>query len=260
MKYSFKKRLSSMIRVDFRRMFISRLTYIMLAIALACPILILVMTTMMDGTTSVDPQTGAVTTIEAFDSVWQAISAPSDAPMGMDLTGMCNMNLMYFAVGVLICLFVSEDFRSGYAKNLFTVRAKKTDYVISKTLVCFVVGALMLCCWLIGSLIGGAVSGLSFDTMGAGVHGVVMCILSKNALMAVFVPIFLSISVATKQRAWLSICCSLGGGMLLFMMIPMLTPLDATVMNVVLCLAGGAMFSIGLGAVSNAVLRKTALV
>ena len=48
--------------------------------------------------------------------------------------------------------------------------------------------------------------------------------------------------------------------MLLFMMIPMLTPLDSGVMNVVLCLAGGALFSAGLGAVSSAVLRKVSLV
>ena len=260
MKSNFNKRFHSMLKVDLRRMFVSRLTYIMLGISLLCPILILVMTTMMDGTTSVNPQTGAVTEIQAFDSVWQAISAPSNAPMSMDLTGMCNMNMMYFAAGVWLCLFVSEDFRSGYAKNLFTVRAKKTDYVASKTVVGFIGGVLMLLCWLVGSLIGGAVSSLPFDTMGAGGMGVFMCILSKIALMAVFVPIFLVISVAAKQRAWLSICISLGGGMLLFMMIPMLTPLDANVMNVVLCLAGGLMFSFGLGAISNTVLKKTALV
>ena len=53
---------------------------------------------------------------------------------------------------------------------------------------------------------------------------------------------------------------SLGAGMLLFMMIPMMTPLDAGIMNVVLCLAGGAVFSAGLGAVSNLILRKTSLV
>ena len=214
----------------------------------------------MDGSTTVNPETGAVTEIKAFESVWLAISSPSGAPMSMDLTGMCNMNLMYFAAGVWLCLFVSEDFRSGYAKNLFTVRAKKTDYVASKTIVGIVLGALMLICWLLGSLIGGAVSGLPFDTMGAGYVGVLMCILSKLALMVVFVPIFLAISVAAKSKAWLSICLSLGGGMLLFMMIPMLTPLDSDIMNVVLCLAGGAMFSFGLGAISNTVLNKTALV
>ena len=260
MKNSFAKRFKSMLAVDLRRIAISRLTYIMLGIAFVCPVLILVMTTMMDGSVTVNPETGDETTIEAFDSVWQAISSPGGAPMSMDLTGMCNMNLMYFAAGVWLCLFVSEDFRSGYAKNLFTVRAKKTDYVASKTIVGILLGALMLIYWLLGSLIGGAVSGLPFDTMGAGSIGVVMCILSKLALMAVFIPIFLSISVAAKSKAWLSICISLGGGMLLFMMIPMLTPLDADIMNLVLCLAGGVAFSFGLGAISNTVLNKTALV
>ena len=249
-----------MLRVDLKRFFISRLTYIMLAIALVCPILILVMTTMMDGTVTVNPQTGIETEIQAFDSVWQAISAPSGAGMTMDLTGMCNMNMMYFAAAVWICLFVSEDFRSGYAKNLFTVRAKKTDYVISKTIVGILGGTLMLLLWIVGSLLGGAVSGLAFDTMGASGFNIFMCIISKIALMGVFIPISLAISLAAKQRSWLSICLSLGGEMLLFMMIPMLTPLDAGVMNALLCLAGAAMFSVGLGAVSNLVLKKTALV
>ena len=249
-----------MLRVDIRRIFVSRLTYIMLLIALVCPILILVMTTMMDGTTTVNPQTNQVTTIEAFKSVWQAISSPSGAGMTMDLTGMCNINLMYFAAGVWLCLFVSEDFRSGYVKNLFTVRAKKTDYVASKTVVGVILGSAFILLWILGSLIGGAVSGLSFDRMGASPFNIIMCVISKLCLMAVFIPIFLAISVATKQRAWLSICLSLGGGMLLFMMIPMLTPLDAGMMNALLCLAGGVMFSCGLGAISNLVLKKTALV
>lgn len=260
MNSSFINRVRTMLRVDFRRMFVSRLTYIMLGIALVCPVLIIVMTTMMDGTVSVNPQTKEETVIEGFKSVWQAISAPSNAGMSMDLTGMCNMNLMYFAAGVLGCLFVSEDFRSGYAKNIFTPSAKKGDYIISKTVVCTVVGIMMLVYWLAGSIIGGVVSNLSFDTMGATSFQITMCLLSKVALMLVFVPIFLCIAVAAKSKAWLSITASLGGGMLLFMMIPMMTPLDASVMNVVLCLAGGAMFSVGLGAVGNLILKKTSLV
>lgn len=255
-----QRKLYNMLGVDIRRMFISRLTYIMLAIALVCPVLILVMTTMMDGTVTVNPQTGVETEIQAFDSVWQAISTPSNAPMGMDLTGMCNMNLMYFAAAVWVCLFVSEDFRSGYAKNIFAIRPKKTAYVASKTLVCLLGGTLLILCWLVGSLVGGAVAGLPFDTMGASIFNIVMCIVSKVALMAVFVPIALIISLGAKHKAWLSICCSLGGGMLLFMMIPMLTPLDAGVMNAVLCLAGGAMFSFGLGEFGKMILNKTALV
>ena len=44
------------------------------------------------------------------------------------------------------------------------------------------------------------------------------------------------------------------------MMTSMITPLSSTLMNVLLCLAGGALFAVGLGAASNAVLRKTSLV
>ena len=107
---------------------------------------------------------------------------------------------------------------------------------------------------------GGAISGLSFDLHGLGAVNIVMCMLAKIFLMLVFVSIFTLISVAAKQKAWLAICGSLGGGMLLFMMVSMITPLGSTIMNVVLCAAGGAMFAFGLGAASNAVLKKTSLV
>lgn len=259
---SFGKRLKSMLKVDFRRMFTMRLFYIMAGICLVMPILILVMTTMMDGSVTVDPQTGVETVMEGFDNTWQIIGTVSgeSSSDGMSMTSMCNINLLYFFVAVLICLFVSEDFRSGYAKNLFTVRSKKSDYVISKTLVGFVCGAIMLLAFFAGTMLGGAVSGLPFDMGSAGTGGIIMCLLSKIFLIAVFVPIYLAVSVAAKQKIWLSIVGSLCAGMLLFMMIPSLTPLDSGIINVTLCLAGGVLFSIGLGAVSNKILGKTSLV
>ena len=48
-KNTFKKRLTTMLAVDFRRMFTSPLYYIMVGISVVIPILILVMTSMMDG-------------------------------------------------------------------------------------------------------------------------------------------------------------------------------------------------------------------
>ena len=87
-----------------------------------------------------------------------------------------------------------------------------------------------------------------------------MCVFSKILLAAVFVPIYLIMSVVAKQKLWLSLILSFMVGMFLFMMIPMLTPLDATVMHVVFCLAGGALFSVGLGMISDQVLQKTSLV
>ncbi len=262
-KNTFGKRLGSMLKVDSRRMFTTPLFYIMLGIAVAVPILILVMTTMMDGSVSVNPQTGEETVMEAFDSTWQIIgsvsssgSSAESAEMSMDMMSMCNINLLYFGASVLICLFVCADFGSGYAKNLFTVRARKGDYIISKTIIGIIASAILLIGFFIGTVLGGGIAGLPFTMDGFSVSNLVMCMLSKVFLMAVFVPIYVMTSVIAKQKTWLGMVLSLAVGMLLFMMIPSLTPLDATAMNVLLTFAGGALFSCGLGAISRLVLKK----
>ena len=259
---SFGRRIKSMLKVDFKRMLRSKIFYIIIACALLTPILMTVMMSMMDGSESVNPQTGEVTVMQGPENAWQNIGALPDgeAMGGMDIFAMCNINMAFMGVAVFVCLFVSDDFRSGYAKNLFTVRSKRGEYVISKTFVGFVCGALMLIAYLIGSVLGGAISGLSFDLGTLTAANLVMCILAKICLMPVFVSIFTLISVAAKQKAWLSICGSLGGGMLLFMMVSMITPLSSTVINVALCIAGSVMFALGLGAISRAVLKKTSVV
>lgn len=109
-------------------------------------------------------------------------------------------------------------------------------------------------------MLGGAISGLPFDTGVAGVKGILLCLLAKMLLIAVFVPMYLLWSVVAKQKSWLSLVGSLCTGMFLFMMIPMLTPLDSSILHVLMCLAGGGLFSVGLGAISNTVLNKTSLV
>jgi len=268
---SFAERIDSMFRVDARRMFGTPLFWICLGIAFVIPVLVLVMTSGFGG------NGGAM-----FTNTWQIIGSESAslgammAGMGgamgggeasaaagagmMDMTAMMNINLMYFMMAVFVCLFTAEDFRSGYAKNLFTVRARKTDYVASKTIIGFIAGALFLIAFFIGGVVGGSVAGLPFELGAAGVSGLVMCMLAKIFLTAVFAAIFLLMSVIARSRSWMSICLSLFGGMLLFMMIPMMTPLDSGVMNVGLCLAGGAIFAAAIGAVSNVVLKKSSLV
>jgi len=256
------KRLRSMLKVDFKRMFKSRLFYILLASALLMPILMTVMMSMMDGAVTVNPQTGVESVMRGPENAWQNIGTlPGGEVMGgMDVFSMCNINMLFMIVAVFVCLFVSDDFRSGYVKNLFTVRPERGDYVFSKTLAGIVCGSLMLCLYFLGSVLGGGIAGLSFDLQGLTVTNLAMCILAKIFLMPVFVSIFVLISVAAKQRAWLSLCGSFGGGMLLFMTVGLITPLGSTLVNVLLCLAGGVMFAIGLGIVSKRILRNGALV
>ena len=259
---TFNKRLKTMLSVDFRRMFISPFFYIMLGASLIVPILILVMTTMMDGSVSVNPQTGKETVIEGFKSVWQIIGSVSggEQSMSMDITSMCNINMLFFLVAVFVCLFVSDDFRSGYAKNLFTVRSKKDDYVLSKTITCFIAGASMLLAFFIGSMIGGAIAGLPFALDGANVFNVIMCLLSKILLVGIFSSIYILASVFAKEKLWLALIMAFGIGMLMFTMIPIITPLNSTLMNLMLCLVGAVLFSIGIGFGSKAILDKSSLV
>ena len=265
-KNTFGKRLGSMLKVDFKRLFLSRSFYIIVAACLLVPILILVMTTMMDGSVTVDPNTGKETVMEGFDNVWQIIgtvsgaSEDASASMDMSITSMCNINMLYFAIAALVCIFVADDFRSGYAKNLFTVRAKKTDYVASKTLVLFVGSAFMMLAFVLGAILGGIFAGVSFEMIGFNVGNLIMSILAKILLCLIFVGIYLCMSVVAKQKLWLSILLSFGVGMFLFNIAPMVSPLNSGMLQVILCTAGGVGFAIGMGAISNLVLKKTSLV
>ena len=252
----FGKRLKTMLKVDARRMFTMPTVWIMLGVSLALPILILVMTSFVGGA---NPETGE--SVASFTNVWQAIGSAGGA-MSMDLTSMCNINLLYFLVAIFVCLFVGEDFRSGYVKNLFTVRSKKLDYVLSKTIVLFVAATGMFVLYFVGAMIGGGIAGLSFDlaAVGASVGGIIACMISKVFFALVFVSIALTLATVGKQRLWLSILGSLAAGMLLFTMIPLMTPLNSGAFNVALCVLGGPLFAAGLGAASNVILNKTSLV
>lgn len=259
-------RLSGMLRVDLMRATRSRLFYLMLACACLIPILMIVMTGMMAGTETVDPTTGEVTVMEAiFTNVWQSLGTLPGADSGaagggMELSSMCNINMMFMAVAIFVCLFTTDDFRCGYAKHLFSVRERRGEYVISKTLVGSLCGALMLLAYLVGTVLAGRFMGLPFDLGGLSGGNVVACLLSKMLLMPVFVSVFVTVSVAARQRGWLALCGSLMAGMLFFMMVPLVTPLSATVWHVLLCLLGGVLFAVTLGSVSRLILNRSDLV
>ncbi len=251
-------RLRTMLKVDLLRMFATPTVYIMFGISFAIPVLILVMTASVGGMS----EGGA--SAATFTNVWQAIGSASanGGTMSMDITTMCNMDLLFFLIAIFVCLFVGEDFRSGYVKNLFAVRAKKTDYVASKTVALFAAAVGMIALYFVGAMIGGKIAGLSFSAAEAGTSagGIVACVVCKIFLAPVFISIALTLAAVGKQRVWISVACSLAAGMLLFMTLAIAAPLNAGALNAVMCAAGGAMFAVGLGAVSGVVLNKTNLV
>lgn len=256
-KSGFFENLKRSLKVDGIRMLLTPSFYIVLGICFAVPILILVMTTMNAG------EAGGELTMQGFENVWQIIGSLPQANAaggGTDLSAICNINVAYVAVAVLTCLFISSDFSSGYAKNIFSIRATKLDYVLSKTLVCFASSALFLIAFFVGVLVGGEVSGLSFATDGFSPSTLTLCMLSKILLCLSFVSLFVLAGVIGKSKGWLSICLSLAFFMLLFSAIPALTPLTATPVNLIICLFVGVVVCVGLSLISKKVLEKTSLV
>lgn len=83
---TFLSRLKSMLKLDFQRMLKTPLFYIMVGIAIVLPILILIMTTMLDGTVNIDPQTGKEASMEGFKNVWEIISTISSNQQSAEST------------------------------------------------------------------------------------------------------------------------------------------------------------------------------
>ena len=119
---SFGKRLKAMLSVDFYRLFHTPLFYIMIFVSAIIPALVLTMT---GANETADAQT--------FTNVWQVIESISGANSDkglMSMATMCNINMVFIFVAIMISIFVSHDYSSGYNKSIFTVHPKKVDYVI----------------------------------------------------------------------------------------------------------------------------------
>ena len=268
-KYCFKKRLASMVSLDFKRLFMSKFFYIIIGSCLLAPILILIMTKMMEGSPMNDQygnpildEFGNPVLMEGFKNVWQMLGTVSGANTGMsmDITSMCNINMLYFAITVFVSLFIGQEFKSGYSKNLFTMRSSKKEYIFSKSIVSSFAGMLMVLAFFLGIMIGGAVSGVSFELVDVNIMNIIMCLLAKLGLVLVFVGIFVIMSVLGKDKIWLSMITGFAVSMLLFMMIPIISPLNSTIVEVLMSFVGGLLFIFGLGLVSTKILEKTNLV
>ena len=245
---SFTQRIKSMLNVDFYRLFRTPLYYIMVLVAALIPALVLTMT---GANEAPDAQT--------FTNVWQVIESISGANAGaglMDLAMMCNINMVFIFVAIMISIFVSHDYSSGYNKSIFTVHSHKVDYVISKSIIGLISGASMIIAYVFGALLAGLLTGMSFSLGDANVLNVFACLLSKICLMGIFVPLYIAVAVFFKQKLWLSIIGSFLVGILFYPVAMISAPLNSGIINLILSLAGGAMLGVALAWLCTFILKK----
>jgi len=144
---TFFQRLKGMLGVDFYRLFNTPMFYIFLAVAAIIPAMVL-------GMTSIENAEGVVAPL--YTNTWQIVAADTPLYVVRSIAEYANMNMVYIFGGIMISIFIGQDYKSGYVKQLFTTHAKKEDYMMSKTLV----GAFSMACMCITYLIGGVTAGL----------------------------------------------------------------------------------------------------
>jgi len=238
-------RLKPMLKLDFYRLFHTPIFYIMVGVAAIIPALVLAMVGAAE-------EGGAT-----FTNTWQVIEGLKGGTAGlMDFANMANVNMLYIFAALLLSIFVAHDYGSGFVKNIFTVHAKKSDYVVSKSVVGIFGGMCMIISYTIVTVIVGAIMGKSFDLGAAGVGGLILCLLSKMALMGLFVPLYLSLAVLFKQKLWMTIIATFAAGILFYPVASMAVPLDSTVLTLLTCVLAAGIGFAGFGMVSSLILNK----
>ena len=194
---SFAKRLKGMLGVDFYRLFHTPLFYIFLAISAIIPAMVSAMTMMPDQSgNAMEP---------LYSNVWQIIAAEDPLYVINTIADYANMNMVFIFGGIMVSIFIGNDYRSGYVKQLFTTHAKKQDYMLSKSLVC----AFAMACLCISYLIGGTVGGLlaGYETA-VNVPSLIFAILGKMVMSLGWAALYTFLNVIFRKYFGVSIASS----------------------------------------------------
>lgn len=246
-------RVRSLLKLDFYRLFHTPLLYVMLFIAAIIPAMVM-STAGMEPSDMTAVDTPQMVVTAPYTNAWQLIesiggSAVSDNPM--DFGGYANINMVFIFAGLLMAIFVAHDYSSGFVKNVFTVHAKKVDYVISKSVVGIFSGLGMILTYVLGTVVAGLITGKSFDV---NVAGLVMCLVSKMFLMGVFCSLFLAIAVFFREKLWLTIVFTFLFGMMLYPAASVAT-LTSSLLTVGASLVAGVIGTVAIGSTSSFILN-----
>ena len=193
---SFAKRIKGMLGVDFYRLFHTPMFYIFLLISALISGMIVSMTGMAgpDGVSN-----------PLYANAWNIIAADSPLYIVHNIGEYANMNMVFIFGGIMVSIFIGHDYRSGYVKQLFTTHAKKRDYMISKSLVSAFSMACMCVTYLIGGVVGGMISGLSFEV---NISSLLIAILGKMVMSLGWASLYTFLNVIFRRYFGISVAAS----------------------------------------------------
>ena len=194
---SFFKRLKGMLGVDFYRLFHTPLFYIFLVIAAVIPAMIL-------GTSGM-PGPDGTPTPALYTNTWHIIAAKTPLYIVNGIADYANMNMVFIFGGIMVSIFIGHDYKSGYVKQLFTTHAKKSDYMMSKSIACAFDMACMCVTYLVGAVGAGLFAGTSFKV---NVGSLFFAILGKMIMSLGWASLYTFLNVIFRRYFGISIASS----------------------------------------------------
>ena len=194
---SFTKRLKGMLGVDFYRLFHTPMFYIFLAIAAIIPAMVLSMTSM--------PDPNGTAAAPMYTNTWQIVATDTPLYVVSDIAEYANMNMVFIFGGIMVSIFIGHDYKSGYVKQLFTIHAKKQDYMMSKTITCAFAMACMCITYLLGGIAAGLFSGTSFEV---NILSLIIAVLAKMVMSLGWASLYTFLNIIFRRYFGVSIVSS----------------------------------------------------
>ena len=184
-----------LLRMDIYRLFRRKILYVMIVAMSAITLSMLFLN---------DPST------MTFSSILGVMDGVS---MDNFMSAASGLGLVYTVMCIMLSFFVCDDFSSGFAKNIFTVHSKKTDYIAGKIISMVVASGVLMLISLIESIFFCMMSGVTM----AGVGGIIIFWIEKWILSAPFAAaiLFVSIWLRNKGLGFLFACLLGTGGLVM---------------------------------------------
>lgn len=190
---SFYQRLRGMLGVDFYRLFHTPLFYIMVAISAIIPAMVLSMGTMGESAAPL------------YTNTWNIIAADTPLYIIRNIGEYANMNMVFIFGGIMVSIFIGHDYGSGYVKQLFTTHSHKSDYMMSKSIVC----AFGMACMCLAYLIAGAGAGLiTGASMRVNIGSLLIAVLGKMVMSLGWASLYTFLNVVFRRYFGISIFSS----------------------------------------------------
>lgn len=176
------KRVRDLFRMDLHRMLHTKAFYIMIVIAVFIPVMML--TQMSD-----------VKDITTFIG--------SDVVSGGSFGAGMNLSMLNILTGMLLCIYIGNEYKTGFIKNIITSHANKYDYMISKGMIALICNVVFVVVYLAVLLILGTIMGLPMGIPSIG--GLLLYILEKLLLSIPMSMLMIAVNLIFRQNMGWSI-------------------------------------------------------